>query len=152
MQARNFLVMSAAAALIPSVAFGEPVWISHPALVRAGQESDSASLQFRQEFKLDAAPSSLEVDVSADNRFVLYVNGSEVAAGPARGDLSHWRFRRVDIARFLKRGDNVIAARVWNDGGLRPDTPFGGVKASGFGVEFGSHGLDEFVSLHVIHD
>lgn len=37
-------------------------------------------------------------------------------------------------------------------GTLRPDVPFGGIKASGFGVEFGQYGLEEFVSLQVVHD
>ena len=53
----------------------------------------------------------------------------------------------------------AIAARlecgsVWinRHGTLRPDTPFGGIKSSGFGVEFGSYGLSEFVSLQAIHD
>jgi acyl-CoA reductase-like NAD-dependent aldehyde dehydrogenase len=53
----------------------------------------------------------------------------------------------------------AVAARlecgtVWinRHGTLRPDTPFGGVKASGFGVEFSSYGLSEFVSLQAIHD
>jgi acyl-CoA reductase-like NAD-dependent aldehyde dehydrogenase len=42
---------------------------------------------------------------------------------------------------------------VWiNDHGpLRPDTPFGGVKASGFGTEFGHYGLAEFMSLQAVH-
>ncbi len=56
------------------------------------------------------------VRVSADSRFVLYVNGQRAAAGPARGDLDHWRYERVDLAPFLRAGDNVIAAEVWNDG------------------------------------
>ncbi len=56
--------------------------------------------------------------------------------------------RARDIAMQLECG----TAWVNKHGGLRPDTPFGGVKGSGFGVEFGAHGLDEFVSLHVIHD
>jgi len=56
--------------------------------------------------------------------------------------------RARDIALQLECG----TAWVNKHGALRPDTPFGGVKSSGFGVEFGHHGLDEFVSLHVIHD
>ncbi len=60
------------------------------------------------------------------------------------GDIARAR----DIALQLECG----TAWVNKHGALRPDTPFGGVKSSGFGVEFGPHGLDEFVSLHVIHD
>lgn len=59
-----------------------------------------------------------------------------------------------DIARARDIAMQLECGTAWinKHGGLRPDTPFGGVKASGFGVEFGQHGLDEFTSLHVIHD
>ena len=38
---------------------------------------------------------------SADNRFILYVNGARVGDGPARGDLTHWRYERFDLAPYL---------------------------------------------------
>lgn len=56
--------------------------------------------------------------------------------------------RARDLAMQLDCG----TAWVNKHGAIRPDTPFGGIKASGFGVEFGPHGLEEFSSLHVIHD
>ena len=34
---------------------------------------------------------------------------------------------------------------------IRPDVPFGGVKASGIGVEFGLYGLDEYTTIQVLH-
>ncbi|PIE42153.1 MAG: aldehyde dehydrogenase [Gammaproteobacteria bacterium] len=34
---------------------------------------------------------------------------------------------------------------------VQPDAPFGGVKASGFGVEFGEAGLKEFTSIQTVH-
>ena len=41
---------------------------------------------------------------------------------------------------------------VWiNDhGAIQPNAPFGGVKQSGIGVEFGQYGLEEYVSLQTI--
>ena len=41
---------------------------------------------------------------------------------------------------------------VWinEHGALQPNAPFGGVKQSGFGVEFGTYGLEEYVSLQTI--
>jgi len=56
--------------------------------------------------------------------------------------------RARDLAMQLECG----TAWVNKHGAIRPDIPFGGVKSSGFGVEFGQHGLDEFVSLHIVHD
>ena len=59
-----------------------------------------------------------------------------------------------DVAKARALAMRLESGTAWvnKHGSLRPDVPFGGVKASGFGVEFGSHGLDEFVSLHVIHN
>ncbi len=60
------------------------------------------------------------VRVSADNRFILYVNGTRVGDGPARGDLGHWRYERFDLAPLLKAGENLITATVWNWGVYAP--------------------------------
>lgn len=73
---------------------------------------------------MDSVPSSYLVRVSADNRFILYVNGRRVGDGPARGDLTHWRYERYDIAPFLKAGHNMIAATVWNFGVYAPIAQF----------------------------
>lgn len=64
--------------------------------------------------------------VSADNRYQLFVNGTRVAWGPARGDLYHWRYETVDLAPHLNPGKNVLAAVVWNFG---PDSPMAQVTS-----------------------
>jgi acyl-CoA reductase-like NAD-dependent aldehyde dehydrogenase len=33
---------------------------------------------------------------------------------------------------------------------VQPDAPFGGVKQSGIGVEFGRHGLAEFTTIQTV--
>jgi hypothetical protein len=71
---------------------------------------------FRRAFNLASAPSSFKLHVTGDNRYQLYVNGERVVWGPARGDLFHWRYETVDVAKWLKPGRNVLAAVVWNDG------------------------------------
>jgi alpha-L-rhamnosidase len=68
----------------------------------------------RRQITLAGVPAHYWVHVSADNRFILHVNGEYAAEGPARGDLFHWRFETVDLAPLLKPGENVIAAEVWN--------------------------------------
>src|SRR6267378_3466919 len=69
---------------------------------------------FRRRFRVDPVPAAFVVHVSADNRYELYANGARVASGPARGDLFHWRYETVDLAPFLRAGENVLAAGVWN--------------------------------------
>jgi hypothetical protein len=40
--------------------------------------------------------------------------------GPALGDVQNWNYETVDIAPYLKTGGNIISARVWNLGNLKP--------------------------------
>jgi alpha-L-rhamnosidase len=75
---------------------------------------------FRKELTLATVPAHYWVHVSADNRYILHVNGQYAAEGPARGDLFHWRFETVDLAPLLHPGENIIAAVVWNFGELAP--------------------------------
>lgn len=80
---------------------------------------------FRCVLNLDALPDSLLVDVSADQRYKLFVNGSLVAHGPQRGDLNRWFFDSVDLASYLQEGENEIRAVVWNFGWLAPIAQMG---------------------------
>src|SRR3984957_15373448 len=77
---------------------------------------DEAVLYFRKHIELPSPPQRFVVNVSADNRFVLYVNGRRAGAGPSRTDLAHWHYETVDVGPLLKPGDNVFAAVVWNFG------------------------------------
>jgi len=91
-------------------------WITHP----TAPLRDPLVLHFRRTLTLAAVPAAYPVRVSADNRFVLWVNGHRVGDGPARGDLTHWRYERFDIAPLLKAGSNLITATVWNFGVYAP--------------------------------
>lgn len=75
---------------------------------------------FRKSLELSAKPEAFLVHVSADNRYKLYVNGTLVVWGPARGDVHHWNFESIDLAPYLKAGTNQLAAQVWNYGAYAP--------------------------------
>lgn len=94
---------------------GAKGWISH---AEAGPQARPVVLHFRRTVDLKTKPKSYAVRVTADNRFILYVNGQRVASGPSTGDVAHWREESIDLAPWLKRGVNVIAATVWN--GVQP--------------------------------
>jgi hypothetical protein len=70
--------------------------------------------------ELTSVPARYPVRVSADNRFVLFVNGHRVGDGPARGDLSHWHYEVFDLAPLLRTGQNLITSTVWNFGIYAP--------------------------------
>lgn len=71
---------------------------------------------FRKTFELSKVPKKAAFYITADQSYQLYVNGTLVCRGPARGYQSHWPFDEVDIAEHLKTGKNVIAVRAHNPG------------------------------------
>ena len=75
---------------------------------------------FRKTISLSEVPKQFIIHVTADNRYRLFVNGKVVGRGPARGDLYNWNFETYDIAPYLQKGKNVIAAIVWNMGEFAP--------------------------------
>ena len=91
-------------------------WITHP----TAPLREPIVLHFRRALTLQSAPASYVVRVSADNRFILWVNGKRAGDGPARGDLGHWRYQKFDLAPLLKSGDNLVTATVWNWGDFAP--------------------------------
>jgi alpha-L-rhamnosidase len=91
-------------------------WITHP----TAPLRDPIVLHFRRSLDLPSVPVTYIVRVSADNRFILYVNGKRVGDGPARGDLTHWRYEKFDLAPLLHTGSNLITATVWNFGVYAP--------------------------------
>ncbi|WP_268122448.1 alpha-L-rhamnosidase C-terminal domain-containing protein [Roseivirga pacifica] len=77
--------------------------------------------KFRKAFNLSEKPSAFIVHISADNRYKFFVNGQLVMLGPARGDMYYWNFETVDLAKYLKAGENIVSAVVWNDGPFKPE-------------------------------
>ncbi len=57
-----------------------------------------------------------------------------------------------DMATAAKLVMRLECGTAWvnEHGGLQPDAPFGGIKQSGIGVEFGQHGLAEYTSLQTV--
>lgn len=91
-------------------------WIAGP----DAPQKDAGVFYFRKELTLASPPAHYWVHVSADNRFLLHVNGKFAGVGPARGDLFHWRFETIDLAPLLHAGKNTLAAIVWNFGTKAP--------------------------------
>ena len=86
---------------------------------------------FRKSFVLDSIPESLPIDITADSRYKLYVNGVFVQKGPQKAmDLREWFVDDAEIARYVSNGENVIAVEVLrygtsaaNDSLLRTKVP-----------------------------
>lgn len=91
-------------------------WIAYP----SGNVTDYGVFHFRKTFEIESVPEALKVRVSADNRYNLFVNGTRVSYGPAKGDLSTYKYDVVDIAPYLQPGRNIMAALVFNAGKDKP--------------------------------
>ena len=81
---------------------------------------DPAVLRLRKQIDLPTVPVHFLVHVSADNHFLLTVNGRRIGDGPAIGDVQHWRYETYDLAPALHPGRNLLAATVWNLGDDAP--------------------------------
>ena len=73
-------------------------------------------VQYRCDISLKAVGRKAPFFVTADQCYMLYVNGQYVCRGPARGYQSSWPYDEVDLVRYLKVGHNWISARVYNAG------------------------------------
>ncbi len=71
---------------------------------------------FRRDFDLEEVPDELRFWITADQQYMLYVNGRYVGRGPARGYQLCWPVDCYDLASCLGPGHNWIAIRAYNAG------------------------------------
>lgn len=99
----------------PQAGLDDANWIWHsgdPDTVPPGER------YFRAEVEISSASevTLAQMQMTADDSFVLYVNGEEVLASGTEADA--WRTVRVtDIASYLHDGTNTLAVEVTNAGG-----------------------------------
>lgn len=105
-------------------------WIWHPRISR-GQ---SVFLCFRRTFSLHRA-ARIRIRVSADQYYVLSLDGRRLGAGPHTSPLSHWSYDTYTLS--LKKGRHEIFVEVWalgQDGPLSRETAGGGFLLMAEGV------------------
>ena len=74
-------------------------WISYP----SANNTVYGVYHFRRTFSLDNVPAKLVIDVSADNRYNLFVNGRRVCYGPAKGDLLTYKYDVIETWQISRR-------------------------------------------------
>ena len=67
---------------------------------------------FRRQFSLEKIPEQLNIRISGDTRYKLYVNGKFAEFGPVKGDQTLWYVDEVDLAPYLLSGENVLAIEL----------------------------------------
>ena len=75
-------------------------------------EAPAEPRYFVKIFSLEAAPKSAKMEIAVDNVYQLFVNGKLAGEG------DNWQVATVyDIAKDLKKGNNVIAVQAVNQDG-----------------------------------
>lgn len=69
-------------------------------------------LLFRRSIFLDEIPEKAKIQISADSRYKLYVNGELVEVGPCKGDCEVWYYDTINLKEYLKKGKNIVAVEV----------------------------------------
>ena len=97
-------------------------WIGHQPPAATGTPADfltgvEASREFsrsmfRRTFDVGVVPADVPARITADSRYVLWVNDREVGRGPARSQPYRLRYDSYDLAPYLSAGRNVIAVLV----------------------------------------
>lgn len=83
-------------------------WITCPGFAY----SDTKLYLFRRSFTLEQAPTKAVLHISAEARYKLYVNGQRVAVGPCRSSGEEKYYDTLDIAPYLREGENTIFCQV----------------------------------------
>jgi len=97
--------------LYPTVSL-DAEWIAYPGV----NLKEYGVYHLRKTFELAEKPTHFVVHLTGDQRYRLYVNGTPVVLGPARGDLRNWYYETIDIANYLQAGKNVLAVLLWHMG------------------------------------
>lgn len=94
----------------------EKKWTARWITVPETKSEMNTWLCFRKDIRVSKVPERLVTDIAADTKYWLWVNGRTVVfegglkRGPSPEDTY---YDEIDIARFLKKGDNSIAVLVW---------------------------------------
>ncbi len=94
-----------------NIPFTDCCWIGPDWKADCGGE-ENRYYAYRKFFSLPAGVKKGSVLVTADARYLLWVNGQFVGRGPARCFPERQSYDRYDLAPFLKKGENWIAVLV----------------------------------------
>jgi alpha-L-rhamnosidase len=86
--------------------------------VWSDQDNQARNLHvfFRQSVSIGQVPEKAELNVYADSRYLLYVNGAAIYYGPIRSFVKNPVYDTYDLTKYLQPGENVIAVMVRSNG------------------------------------
>lgn len=93
-------------------AFGNPYQLSYSTEWMANTD-----LALQKTVHIDGNASNILLNVAADNGFIVFVNGTEVARGMAEGYTSYWEYSQGVNSSLFVKGDNIINVIAEDHGG-----------------------------------
>lgn len=75
----------------------------------------NSHILFRKNFTIDKCEDTF-IYISADDYYKLYINGQFVCQGPAAAYPFHYYYNKVDISKYLKKGENTVAIHTYYQG------------------------------------
>ena len=129
------------------------VWIPDWNDCVSSQHNETAGriVHFQRTFTLsapnsesDAAKQPALIHLSADTRYKLFVNSVRAALGPARGTSSKWYYDTINIAPYLRPGENTLDVQVlrFYPNARGAAVPFPRCRYPGFTLHGGISGVD----------
>lgn len=86
----------------------QSTWITHP----SASIADNRIYLFRKTFTLTEKPVSAPLNISAEARYKLFVNGRRAAFGPCRSSAEEKYYDTLDLAEYLREGENELYCEV----------------------------------------
>lgn len=71
---------------------------------------------FRKKIEIAKGTKEVILDISADDYYKLYINGSYVTQGPANSYTFCYNYNHVDITKYVHEGENTFAIHVYYQG------------------------------------
>jgi hypothetical protein len=71
---------------------------------------------FRKSFDLEKTGGEAQLELFADSRYLLWINGQYVMRGPCRFNPKRPEYNEIDVHHYLKKGNNVIVFLVHDYG------------------------------------
>src|SRR5438128_7399528 len=108
----EWVTQTSMAALAPQGAAGNKKWVAKWIWCEGEPVPQNFYLYCRKVFELKGEAADARVDVTADSRYKLFVNGRLVGRGPVRCDQRWEYYDTYDLRPFLQNGENVVSAIV----------------------------------------
>ena len=89
-----------------------PISFFCPAEWTAEDRAENRLICYRGTLTISDQPEAFPFSITADSRYKLFVNGHFVDFGPAKGDREVRYFDMLDLAPYLRQGENLLAAVI----------------------------------------